>query len=110
MSLFRNQTWKAIARGRTSSSENSGARRLMEGQVEGFRRFREEAFPAREDLFHKLAHAQSPHTKRHASARGCGATDSSTDHRVNSGRLSKSRSDAAEGRSPPQQVRPTETG
>jgi uncharacterized membrane protein YccC len=80
----------------------------MEGQVEGFRRFREEAFPTREDLFHKLAHAQSPPAKRHASARGCGATDWSTDRRVNSDRLSNSRSDAAEGRSPPPQVRRTE--
>jgi len=34
----------------------------MEKLVEGFRRFREAAFPAREDLFRKLAHAQSPHT------------------------------------------------
>jgi carbonic anhydrase len=30
--------------------------------VEGFRRFREETFPTREDLLQKLAHAQSPHT------------------------------------------------
>jgi hypothetical protein len=34
----------------------------MEELIEGFRRFREEVFPAREGLFHKLAHAQSPHT------------------------------------------------
>jgi carbonic anhydrase len=34
----------------------------MEELIEGFRRFREEAFPAHADLFHKLAHAQSPHT------------------------------------------------
>lgn len=37
----------------------------MEGLIKGFRRFRE-AFPARGDLFHKLADVQSPHTKRHA--------------------------------------------
>jgi hypothetical protein len=34
----------------------------MEELIEGFRRFREEAFPAHADLFRKLAHAQSPHT------------------------------------------------
>jgi carbonic anhydrase len=34
----------------------------MEELVEGFRRFREETFPTREDLLQKLAHAQSPHT------------------------------------------------
>jgi carbonic anhydrase len=34
----------------------------MEELVKGFRRFREETFPAGEDLFQKLAHAQSPHT------------------------------------------------
>ena len=32
---------------------------LMEGLVEGLRRFREEAFPGYEDLFHKLAHAKA---------------------------------------------------
>jgi uncharacterized membrane protein YccC len=68
----------------------------MQGLVEGFRRFREEAFPAREDLFHKLAHAQSLHIKRHASALDSGAPDP------------EGLSDAAEGRSPPQQVRRTE--
>ena len=31
----------------------------MEGLVEGLRRFREEAFPGYEDLFHKLAHAKA---------------------------------------------------
>ena len=34
----------------------------MEELIEGLRRFREEAFPANEDLFRKPAHAQSPHT------------------------------------------------
>jgi [protein-PII] uridylyltransferase len=34
----------------------------MEKLVEGFRRFRKEAFPVYEDLFRTLAHAQSPQT------------------------------------------------
>jgi carbonic anhydrase len=34
----------------------------MEDLVEGFRRFQEEAFPARKELFRKLAHAQSLRT------------------------------------------------
>jgi uncharacterized membrane protein YccC len=68
----------------------------MQGLIKGFRRFREDAFPAREDLFHKLAHAQSPHINRHASARGCGAPGP------------EGLSGAAEGRSPPQQSRRTE--
>ena len=34
----------------------------MKGLIEGFRKFREQAFPEREDLFHSLAHQQSPGT------------------------------------------------
>ena len=68
----------------------------MQGLIKGFRRFREDAFPAREDLFHKLAHAQSPHINRYASARGCGAPGP------------EGLSGAAEGRPPPQQSRRTE--
>ena len=34
----------------------------MEELIAGFRKFREEAFPAREGLFHQLAHSQTPGT------------------------------------------------
>ena len=34
----------------------------MKELIEGFRKFREQAFPEREDLFHSLAHQQSPGT------------------------------------------------
>jgi uncharacterized membrane protein YccC len=68
----------------------------MQGLLERLHRFREEAFPAREDLFCKLAHAQSPHIKRHASALGCGALGP------------EGLSGAAEGRSPPRQAKPTQ--
>ncbi len=34
----------------------------MEELITGFRKFREEAFPAREGLFHQLAHRQTPGT------------------------------------------------
>jgi carbonic anhydrase len=34
----------------------------MKELIEGFRRFRQEAYPARRDLFHELAHHQSPDT------------------------------------------------
>jgi uncharacterized membrane protein YccC len=80
----------------------------MEGPVEGFHRFRE-AFPARGDLFHKLAHVQSPHTKRHAldqSAAVCPLNVSN----ARSASCPKRLSDAAEGWSPPQQVKRTEPG